>query len=58
MKIRSVKVCFEDMQDELDFAAKCLVGPSLRDKIFEILEIKKIKKIKDILKNELRPSKR
>lgn len=57
MKIRSVKSSFIDMQDELDFAVKCLIGPTLKDKIFEILEIKKIKKIKDIIKNEFRPSK-
>ena len=46
------------MLDEVDFAAKCMLGPTLKEKIFEVLDIQKIKKIKELLNNEFRSIKR
>jgi hypothetical protein len=54
MKIVSLKRCFEDMRDELEFDLRCEVGPTLKDTIAEVLELKKIEKIKDTIQNELR----
>jgi len=58
MKIHSVKIHFKDMLDELDFAVKCLIGPTLRDTVFELLELKKIKNVKKQTKNGLRLTER
>ena len=54
MKINSVKIYFKDMLDELDFAVKCLIGPTLKDNVFELLELKRIKNVKKQIKNGLR----
>jgi hypothetical protein len=58
MKIHPVKLYIKDMIDELDFAVKCLIGPTLKDTVFELLVLKKIKNIKKETKNGLRLAER
>lgn len=54
MKIQSVKMCFEDLQGEIELVAKHLIGPSLKDSITEVLDLKRVKKIKNTVKNVIK----